>query len=57
MQLVNCAQFLNIIFLLALFTACSAVAVFLTVIVPLVSIHASLSPHKRDLNIEISNLT
>ena len=43
-QLVNGAQFLNITFLLALFTAAAAAAatVLLTVIVPLTRIYASL---------------
>ena len=40
MQLVNGAQFLNITFFLALFGA--AVVPFATVIVPLISIYASL---------------
>ena len=42
MQLVNKAQFLNITFLLALFAAAPAAAVFAIVIVPLTSIYASL---------------
>ena len=42
MQLVNAAQLLNITFLLALFAAAPVAAVFLTVIVPLTSIYASL---------------
>ena len=47
MQSVNGAEFSNII-LLVLFAAA---------IVPLRSIFASLSPHKRDFNIEVLNLT
>ena len=42
MQSVNGAQFLNISFLFALFTAASAAVVFGTVIVPLTSMCASL---------------
>ena len=42
MQLVSEAQFLNITFLAALFAAAPAAAVLLTVIVPLISIYASL---------------
>ena len=42
MQSVNGAQFLNISFLFALFTAASAAVVFGTVIVPLTSVCASL---------------
>ena len=41
-QLVNGAQFLNITFLLVLFTAAPAAAVLLTPIVPLTRIYASL---------------
>ena len=40
-QLVNGAQFLNITFLLALFTAAPAAAVLLTLIVTLTRIYAS----------------
>ena len=42
MQLVSGAQFLNITFLLLLFTAVTAAVVFGTVIVPLTSMYASL---------------
>ena len=42
MQSVNGARFLNIIFLLVLFTAAPAAAVFGTAVVPLTSIYASL---------------
>ena len=42
MQLVNGAQFLNITFSLALFSAASTAAVLLTVIFPLTRIYASL---------------
>ena len=42
MQSVKGAQFLNITFLLVLFTAAPAAALFGTVIVPLTSMHASL---------------
>ena len=42
MQLINGAQFLNITFLLALFSSASAAAVFGTVVVPLAGIYASL---------------
>ena len=55
MQLVNGVQFLNISFLLALLGAAS-VPVFVTIIVPLTSIKASLQSHKLDLNIEVLNL-
>ena len=41
-HLVNGAQFLNITFLLVLFTAAPAAAVLLTLIVPLTRIYASL---------------
>ena len=40
-QVVNGAQFLNITFLLVLFTAATSAAVFGTVIVPLTSMYAS----------------
>ena len=56
MLLVNVAQFSNITFLLALFAAAEATAVFGTVIVPLTSIYASLSSHKVDLNIMVLHL-
>ena len=42
MQSPNGAQFLNITFLLVLFTTAPAAAVFRTVIVPLTSMHALL---------------
>ena len=42
MQSVNGAQFLNINFLLVLFTAKPVAPVFGIVIVPIISIHASL---------------
>ena len=42
MQLVNGAQFLNITFLLVLFTAAPVAALFGTVIVHLISVYASL---------------
>ena len=42
MQLINVAQFLNITFLLVLFTGASAAAVFRTVIVALTCMYASL---------------
>ena len=42
MQTANGAQFLNITFLLVLFTTAPAAAVFGTVIVPLTSMHALL---------------
>ena len=42
LQSVNGAQFLNIIFLLALFASAAAAAVLVTVIAPLTSIYASL---------------
>ena len=41
-QLVNGTQFLNITFLLVVFGAAAAAAVFLTVIFPLTSIYASM---------------
>ena len=41
-ELVNGAQFLNITFLLVLFTAAPAAAVLITPIVPLTRIYASL---------------
>ena len=42
MQLLNGAQFLNTTFVLVLFTAALAAAVFGTVIVPLTRVYASL---------------
>ena len=47
-------QFLNIIFLLALFGAATVSCA--TVIVPLPSIYASLQSHKIDFNNDFSNL-
>ena len=49
MQLVKGAQFLNIAFLLVLFTAVPASAVLLTVIFHLAIIYASLQSNELDL--------
>ena len=49
MQSLNGTQFLSVTFLLVLFAAAPAAAVFRTVIVLLTSMHASLLPHKFDL--------
>ena len=55
-QLINGAQFLNINFLLVLFTAEAAAAVLLTEIFPLTSIYASLLSHKLDFSFVVLNL-
>ena len=47
---------MNITLLSALFAAASAVPVFGTVIVPLISVYASLSLHNLDVTIEALNL-
>ena len=52
MQVINGAQFLNITFLFLLFGD-AAVPVFVTVIVPLTCMYASLQSHKFDLIIEV----
>ena len=54
--IVSGVQFLNITFLLALFTGAAAAAVFGTVINALTCIYASLKLHKIDLIIEVLDL-
>ena len=56
MELVNGEQFLNITFLIVLFTAAPSAAVLLAYIFPLTSTYASLSSHKLDLSIDVLNL-
>ena len=56
MQLVNGAQFLNIISLLILFTGAAWAAFFETDLVPLTRMCASLWSHKFDLIIYVFNL-
>ena len=57
MQAVNGTKLLNIHFLLVLFTAAPAAAVFGTVIVSLTSMHASLQLHKSDQIVDDLNIT
>ena len=56
MQLVNGAQFLNITYLLVLFTGAASAAMFGTIMVALAGMYASLWSHKSDLVIEVLNL-
>ena len=56
MQLVNGAQFLNMTYLLVLFTGAASAAMFGTIMVALASMYASLWSHKSDLVIEVLNL-
>ena len=53
MHLVNAAQFLDINFLLELFTAASASAVLGTLIFPLTYIYASLYTHTLEINVTL----
>ena len=58
MQLVNGTQFLNITYLLVLFTGAASAAMFGTIMVALAGMYASLWSHKSDHKfvIEVLNL-
>ena len=56
MQSVNEIHFLNIIFLLVLFTSALAATVFGTVILPLTSMYESIKSYKFDLIVDVLNL-
>ena len=56
MQLKNGGKFLKVTFLFLIFGAVSCAAVFVTYIVPLTCMYASLKSHKFDIIFEVLNL-